>query len=698
MHVLSMNYDQHKDFEFYHKLLDLFKLCHNILAKFAFCNPKNQKKLHTYIPVFLQHLRVNVNQIPLICAIYKDNFKLVSNISNDLMGSFRALIYKEGRQVRFLEFFSSILVIKDTPVHAAQRFVTSFFVSEDLDKTLLYINDDPDPSFKYTPEANNNPTYRDEPIDYHAKLLQVLSKCGLGISGMYVNEAKCQKILPMVKIFEILTISDSPKSQFFNMKLPALEFFYNIYLESEKPNEEVKGYSGLHDYISNQAKTLDEKDSVDETYIKFLKEFLKILLYYCKIYLKTDDAYVQQEDNGPFMQFATSLCHNHLKFTSRLMTSNLLNQIYEFCSMFNCEFEVMLTGKPEENDDPFSGPFIDSRNSMYDDRDFTNEAEESWKNLIENLIYSEKTHTILNYEKKALRLAIYYVADFCEGLTFSSVAKEIINFISGSRNQRVPLDILVQAIQLLCSFIEEPIVEESESSQESESNKQNIQNKFNSFGATNVVLTLLCDPTIEIELFKTLINFAIQLLDGGNITVQAEFYKFFANFPNSEVFFERIHKLILDRIEIVANGPAPVYVKEPVYKDNHDMTKLILRLMQLFCENHNDKLQIYIRYQAHSRNSYDIIRDVIFLLDSLMRKMHLNYFLEISQCFDTLTEFIQGPCKENQENIIDGQFVEIASNLLALDEYRDDVQVYEALKNEKIYDKFVVNHTECLKG
>lgn len=37
------------------------------------------------------------------------------------------------------------------------------------------------------------------------------------------------------------------------------------------------------------------------------------------------------------------------------------------------------------------------------------------------------------------------------------------------------------------------------------------------------------------------------------------------------------------------------------------------------------------------------------------------------QCFDTLTEYIQGPCYENQVALIQGSFLDLSSNLLAVE-------------------------------
>lgn len=44
----------------------------------------------------------------------------------------------------------------------------------------------------------------------------------------------------------------------------------------------------------------------------------------------------------------------------------------------------------------------------------------------------------------------------------------------------------------------------------------------------------------------------------------------------------------------------------------------------------------------------------------------------IQQCFDTITEVVQGPCKLNQNRIIQTKFLEYAINLL-----REEPSVYD---------------------
>jgi len=57
------------------------------------------------------------------------------------------------------------------------------------------------------------------------------------------------------------------------------------------------------------------------------------------------------------------------------------------------------------------------------------------------------------------------------------------------------------------------------------------------------------------------------------------------------------------------------------------------------------------------------------------------------QCFDTLTEYIQGPCYENQVALIQGSFLDLASNLLAV--IFKIFIIYSLIISEKINNNFL---------
>ena len=66
-----------------------------------------------------------------------------------------------------------------------------------------------------------------------------------------------------------------------------------------------------------------------------------------------------------------------------------------------------------------------------------------------------------------------------------------------------------------------------------------------------------------------------------------------------------------------------------------------LRVLQLFTEGHNLELQTYLRHQLYSRNSYDMISQVIELLHVYQANLNEKNYENILRCLETLTEFVQ---------------------------------------------------------
>ncbi|KAJ8259811.1 hypothetical protein GJAV_G00173720 [Gymnothorax javanicus] len=87
----------------------------------------------------------------------------------------------------------------------------------------------------------------------------------------------------------------------------------------------------------------------------------------------------------------------------------------------------------------------------------------------------------------------------------------------------------------------------------------------------------------------------------------------------------------------------------------------ILRLMQLLCENHNRDLQNFLRYQ-NNKNNYNLVCETLQFLDCIcgsttgglgLLGLYINEknVALINQTVESLTEYCQGPCHENQNCI-----------------------------------------------
>jgi hypothetical protein len=75
-------------------------------------------------------------------------------------------------------------------------------------------------------------------------------------------------------------------------------------------------------------------------------------------------------------------------------------------------------------------------------------------------------------------------------------------------------------------------------------------------------------------------------------------------------------------------------------KEARGLINKVLRLLQLFCENHNNDLQNYLRDQTTSKNNHDLVTMCVKLLCSYKKRTQANID-SILQAFNTLTEFIQ---------------------------------------------------------
>lgn len=87
----------------------------------------------------------------------------------------------------------------------------------------------------------------------------------------------------------------------------------------------------------------------------------------------------------------------------------------------------------------------------------------------------------------------------------------------------------------------------------------------------------------------------------------------------------------------------------------------VLRFLQLLCENHNPDLQNWLRHQNNKTN-YNLVSETLMFLDCICGSttgglgllglyINENNVALINQTLETLTEYCQGPCHDNQNCI-----------------------------------------------
>lgn len=205
-----------------------------------------------------------------------------------------------------------------------------------------------------------------------------------------------------------------------------------------------------------------------------------------------------------------------------------------------------------------------------------------------------------------------------------------------------------------------------------------------------MILSVFSDakyPTIPDELFDVFLKFGITLLDGGNNKVQRTIYNYCISMPRSEFMFKRFYTFISNQIRelkaedeiLIGDDPESYkkfiddfYSKESEEKmDKSEQLKAkilekLLRFLQLFTEGHYLELQNYVRFQKNKSNSYDLVAIISELLLVYSSSMAHKDYENIIKCLDTLTEFVQGPCPDNQLALIDGKFLDVAYKILSV--------------------------------
>ncbi|TRZ10478.1 hypothetical protein HGM15179_016619, partial [Zosterops borbonicus] len=233
---------------------------------------------------------------------------------------------------------------------------------------------------------------------------------------------------------------------------------------------------------------------------------------------------------------------------------------------------------------------------------------------------------------------------------------------------------------------EEKEEEEAEDSfEEKEMEKQKLlsqQARLHTRGAAEMVLQMIsaCKGERGAMVSSTL-KLGISILNGGNADVQQKMLEYLKSkrevgfFQSVQALMQTCSVLDLNAFERQnkAEGLGMVTeegTREKVMSDD-EFTQDLFRLLQLLCEGHNNDFQNYLRTQTGNTTTINII---ICTVDYLLRlqesisdfywyysgkdvideqgKRNFSKAMAVAkQVFNSLTEYIQGPCTGNQQSL-----------------------------------------------
>ena len=137
----------------------------------------------------------------------------------------------------------------------------------------------------------------------------------------------------------------------------------------------------------------------------------------------------------------------------------------------------------------------------------------------------------------------------------------------------------------------------------------------------------------------------------------------------------------------------------------------LLKFLQLLTENHYTNLQEFMREQASNRLSYNFINILsdymsmllgklgnIFETGQIMTKYTTElYYKRILSVLQTLCKFLQGPCKINQETLINSKIIELFDKILRETELIPSDESLSILNKENNYENEIIKEKEKVK-
>jgi len=97
----------------------------------------------------------------------------------------------------------------------------------------------------------------------------------------------------------------------------------------------------------------------------------------------------------------------------------------------------------------------------------------------------------------------------------------------------------------------------------------------------------------------------------------------------------------------------------------------VLRFLQLLCENHNLGLQNHLREQrmangALNQKSFNFVQYISIMFGIYEKSFVNRYSTELGQLIiESLTELIQGPCKDNQRTLVQNKVIDNCRDMIS---------------------------------
>lgn len=676
--------------DIFEKICKLFKLCHRNLELFCQGNSINQEIILGNIKLFVKNKFIDVGQVELIQAVFFKNQEIYSNFTQDLLRYLLDLTKIHGRRLKFIQLLVNITSDPITSLELKEQIISHILMEDYIGSLSAFtekgipISAEATALHKKVEQYSFRREFNFE--EYEDGLSQILSNCISSKLGTNL----------MSKVFDLYPIERIEN----NIQSILQGFTSKQDCSGLGLDHKMKKLLCLHNLMNKFARRMEHHFNKDiSVNKKFYESYLKSTIVLIDSNLNEENASVLKSyllgsclelvdlillgfsKIGSSKNTLSDYCNSLLdKVSSKraLLFENKKMKVHEAGNLWRVCMKLRFTinGILEEREintidnfkkrlvfinselieDNFDSSTINKSQSIRNNYEIRSK-EEAWEFFKSEILQSDEFNEALKEEEFVLSetiinfdLAYNKQEDSDLKINCKDIISTLLTYLKQSIQNVSYKENAIFVLQTLGRIL---------GWSEDLETMISIQNMLNELGTTAILINMFSsEEENDMAYLSQVVKVIILLLEEGNKNVQDTIFMTFKSGEFSEKFFRKIENLLVSQIEILKNQE----IRGEKRRKNKQFIMEIFEMLRLFCEGHNQDLQDYIRFQSFSQNSFDVIKLIVTVLSSV--KIVEDTVDLVEKIFDTLTEFCQGPCKGNQEQIINSKFLEYATGLL----------------------------------
>jgi len=680
----------------------------SFLQRFAVRNKENQltlSKWSNFLLQFVQSAQGGMGPICTLHAIYSGNTELCRGISPSIIGTTVSAIERHGRQPMYLKFLQAVLKPEDTVLQPSQNLILKHIESAREDIFQMYIDDESLPKLSdmmvnsYSVAETTESLHRSNTeLEYHVELMRLLAIITEGKN--LETEMRCQSAISLKNVRNIITHPKSPPE----MKAAFTEFLLHCYFETEMEVPEL--YRSAHVWAIFDAFVADLERFCEYEWargVMTLTNYLTQPVMECITYyfdnlwqgalLDNDDC---RTAFGAILEALMKVAESRLNPLEKPLVLKALKSVHSAAiaaayrprndkainNVLTMDLSKEATAvaklkhwaggarfraskpKPALGGETSTSQYVATISEAL--RAFTAGAAErlhlgasSEAGVLSEVLAdpSKLKGGHAGFDRLEFLQTLVHHLGQTDGRNSAGSQDEadLHHFLVSLHDMVIPSQLAEgdsNTTFLLCEHYlsDDYDLHQARLRIDDVNLQAQMQNALDDAGACRLVVMLL-SSSCSITVFQAAIQLGISVLEGGNSMTQESFYKTFCDM-NSVQFFQQLYNYLLQGQKAESIGDDTAQIEQSVLRE---CTQKILRFLQLLCENHNLKLQNVLREQLTIGNkaSFNLVQSTLQYVDAFAYSMqlHTDNVDNLIQAFCTLTEFCQGPCVANQQDI-----------------------------------------------